>query len=372
MKKKIIVTGGAGFIGSFLVDELVDKGHTVKILDNLEEQVHQGIYPSYVNKNAEFIKADVRNYGEIKDHVMDADVVVNFAAMVGVGQSMYKIKEYVHTNSLGTANILHVLANEEHSVKKVLVASSMSIYGEGSYYCEKCGHEHHNIERSWEKAQKGEWNIMCPDCKEVIVPIPTKETKPLSSSSIYAISKKNQEEMTLNVGQAYGIPSVALRFFNTYGPRQSLSNPYTGVAAIFMSRIKNKNPPMIFEDGEQGRDFVSVHDIVQGCVLAIEKNAANNEIFNIGTGKKTSIRQVAENIIDAFKSDIKPSLNNQYRKGDIRHCYADISKIKSKLDYEPKISLKDGMQELVDWSLNQDSRDMVDIAFNELKNKKLI
>ncbi|MEK6916964.1 MAG: SDR family NAD(P)-dependent oxidoreductase [Nanoarchaeota archaeon] len=372
MEKKILVTGGAGFIGSFLVDELISKGHEVTILDSLERQVHQGKLPGYLNKNAKFVKGDIRDYDTVKKLIMDSDVVFNLAARVGVGQSMYEVKQYVDTNELGTANLLHALANEEHNVKKSIVASSMSIYGEGSYKCKGCGGEFHNVKRTNKQLEKKQWNIKCPGCGSELTAVGTKETKPLSNSSIYAITKKNQEEMTLNIGDAYGIPSVALRFFNAYGPRQSLSNPYTGVAAIFMSRIKNNNAPLVFEDGEQSRDFISVHDIVQGSVLSMEKSSADGEVFNVGTGNKITLNELSKTLIDIFGADLKPNFPGEFRKGDIRHCFSDISKIKSKLGYEPKVSLKDGMQELVNWSQDQEAKDMVDDAYRELKSKKLV
>lgn len=372
MKKIILVTGGAGFIGSFLVDRLIEQKHEVTIFDNLEPQVHHGKIPDYVTPKAKFVKGDVRNYNQLKEYVINSDVVFNFAARVGVGQSMYEIKDYVHTNELGTANLLHALANEEHDVKKVIIASSMSIYGEGSYKCGKCNKEFHNVERIYEQLKNRKWELICPDCDFILTPIPTKENKPLSKSSVYAITKKNQEELTLNIGKNYGIPSVALRFFNTYGPRQSLSNPYTGAAAIFISRIKNNNPPLLFEDGEQARDFVSVHDIVDSCILAIDKNAANYETFNVGTGNKTSIKELAETLITVFGSKLQPKINYEFRKGDIRHCFADISKIRSKLGYEPKVILKEGMEELVKWSQNKEAKDGVNKAYRELKEKKLV
>jgi dTDP-L-rhamnose 4-epimerase len=372
MKQKILVTGGAGFIGSFLVDELVGKGHEVTIFDNLEPQIHNGNLPEYLNKKAKFVRGDVRNYDALKQRVVESDVILNFAARVGVGQSMYEIKDYISTNELGTANIMHAIANEKHNVKKIVVASSMSIYGEGSYYCQKCKKEVFDVERTAEQLKKQNWEMFCQACGSELTPIPTKETKPINSGSVYAISKKNQEELTLNVGKAYGVPSVALRLWNTYGPRQSLSNPYTGVAAIFMSRIKNNNSPMIFEDGKQSRDFVSVYDVVQAVELAIEKKEANYESFNVGSGEKITINEIAQVLLDIFGSKLKPEANGKYRTGDVRHNFADISKIKKILGYKPKISIKKGMEELVEWSKKQEAKDMVRKAFEELKDKKLV
>ena len=226
--------------------------------------------------------------------------------------------------------------------------------------------------RTNEQLEKKQWNIACPDCRKELTPVGTKETKPLSNSSIYAITKKNQEEMTLNIGEAYGIPSVALRFFNVYGPRQSLSNPYTGVAAIFMSRIKNGSPPIIFEDGLQSRDFVSVHDIAAANMLAMKSRAADYGIFNVGTGRPVTIMAVAEAIARIYGKSIKPTVTNNYRKGDVRHCFADISRIKSRLGFEPKVSFEDGMRELISWADKASAVDMVDKATTELKSKGLV
>ena len=285
---------------------------------------------------------------------------------------MYQIKEYVNTNQMGTANLLDAMINKENNIKKMIVASSMSIYGEGSYKDPKTGEIFNNLSRSEDLLKNKEWELKNPKTKEQLIPIGTNEEKNLDYSSIYAINKKNQEEMTLNIGKTYGIPAIALRFFNIYGPRQSLNNPYTGVAAIFMSRIKNNNKPLIFEDGNQSRDFVSVHDVVQACNLSMKKNSGNYDYFNVGTGNQITIKEVAENLIKNMGKKFNPIINEKYRKGDIRHCFADISKIKSKLGYAPKISLNDGIKELIEWSENQSAMDSVDDAYKILKEKKLI
>jgi len=371
MKQKILVTGGAGFIGSFLVDELIKLGHDVRIFDNLEPQVHQGKTPSYLNKNAEFIKGDVKDYNALKNAVKDVDAILHHAAMVGVGQSMYQIKRYVNANTMGTANLLDILVNTEHDVKKLIVASSMSTYGEGSYECENCGEISPDL-RPEQQMKKGDFEVHCPKCNRILKPIPTKETKKQECNSIYAITKKDQEEMVMNIGKMYGLPSVAFRYFNVYGPRQSLSNPYTGVAAIFMSRVKNNKAPIVFEDGLQSRDFVSVHDIVQSNILAIKQNAADYEIFNVASGTPKTILQVAETIIKLHNSKVKPKITAKFRKGDVRHCFADISKIKNKLGFEPKIGFEEGMEELIEWSRNAKAEDRVEQATKELEEKGLI
>jgi len=372
MKRKILVTGGAGFIGSFMADELLKQGHEVKILDNLEPQVHiGGKAPVYLNKNAEFVKGDVRNRETVKKAIEGVDILFHEAALVGVGQSMYDIKRYVDANTLGTANLLDVLVNEKHNIKKMMVASSMSTYGEGSYVCEKCGEVEPKL-RPEKQMQENDWEVHCPLCEEIAKPSPTKESKKQEINSIYALTKKDQEDMFMNIGITYGIPSVAFRYFNVYGPRQSLSNPYTGVAAIFMSRIKNNNAPMIFEDGNQSRDFISVHDIVQANILAMEKSSADYEIFNVGTGKQVTIKQVAEVLAKLYGKDLEPHIVGKFRKGDVRHCFSDITKIKSKLGFSPKVSFEDGMKELIAWAGNIEAVDMVEKATEELRKKGLL
>ena len=365
----VLVTGGAGFIGSFIVDALVKEGHAVTILDNLTEQVHQGKKPDYLNPEATFVQGDVLNYDEFKKEILKADVLFHEASAVGVGQSMYKIKHYTDTNVMGTANLLHVLANENHNLKKVVVAASMSSYGEGAYTCEDCGVAFPPL-RSAEQMQKKEWKLQC-DCDKSLTPIPTKETKPLNPNSIYAISKATQEQMVLTVGKAYGIPSVSLRYFNAYGPRQSLSNPYTGVAAIFMSRIKNNHQPVVYEDGMQTRDFVSVHDVAHANLLAMHSSAANYEMMNIGSGMPTTIKGVAEILAKIHNSNVLPQITETSRKGDVRHCFADMTKAKKLLDFETTVSFEDGMRELAQWSEKTEAVDKVDKATSELKSKGL-
>ena len=370
MAKRVLVTGGAGFIGSHLVDELIKQGHEVRILDNLEPQVHVQP-PDYVNKEAEFIHGDVRVISDLKKALRKVDVVFHFAAMVGVGQSMYQITRYTDVNSYGTAKLLQTLVDGKYNLEKLVIASSMSIYGEGAYTCKDCGMIYPQL-RSEEQLKASRWEMECTDCPDKLEPLPTPEEKPLHPTSIYAIGKRDQEEMGLSVGRAYNIPSVALRFFNTYGTRQSLSNPYTGVCAIFMSRIKNNKPPLVFEDGNQLRDFVSVHDIVQACMLAMNKKEANYDVFNVGTGKPISIHDIAILITKLLGKNIKPEITGKFRTGDIRHCYADISKIKKKLGYSPKVALKDGLKELITWGEKAYALDKFAIAEKELNKNRLL
>ncbi len=368
---RVLVTGGAGFIGSHLVDALVRK-HEVEVLDNLDPQVHAR-KPDYLNKNATYIFGDIREKETLRTALNGTEVVFHQAAAVGVGQSMYQVEKYVDVNTMATAKLLDILVNEEHSVKKLIVASSMSIYGEGAYECEECGLIYPTL-RTEEQLKRREWDMRCPCCGKIVNPIPTSEDKPLHPTSIYAITKRDQEEMCLDIGRAYGIPTVALRYFNVYGPRQSLSNPYTGVCAIFSSRIKNGNCPLIFEDGVQSRDFVSVHDTVDANMLVMETANADYGVFNVGTGRSTTILEIARVLIRLYKEDkelLEPEITMKYRAGDIRHCFADISKIQ-RLGFTPKVSLGEGMKELVAWSEKEEAIDKFENAHEELRSKGLV
>ena len=369
----VLVTGGAGFIGSHLVDSLVRRGSNVRVLDCLDSQVHgQGEQPpSYLNPAVELVVADIRDREALRRTLDGVDRVYHLAAAVGVGQSMYEIERYVSVNTLGTAALLDVLANHPNSVRKLVVASSMSIYGEGSYECPSCG----GVEppsRGEEQMRDALWEPLCPGCGTALRPVATAETKPLVSSSIYAISKKDQEEMSLCVGKAYGLPTVALRFFNVYGPRQTLSNPYTGAVAIFSSRAMNGNPPLIYEDGMQTRDFVHVSDVVQALLLAMDSEETDYRVFNVGTGQPRAIIDVANAVCDMVgPPGLQARIVGKYRKGDIRHCYADISRL-SDLGYAPRTKFQDGMRELVGWLGEQSARDMVEQASSELERRGLI
>jgi dTDP-L-rhamnose 4-epimerase len=299
------------------------------------------------------------------------EVVFHEAAAVGVGQSMYEIEKYVATNTLGTAVLLDVLANHRRSVRKLVVASSMSIYGEGSYRCPGCGASR-PAPRSEQQMKESYWEPLCSQCGAVMAPIPTTEDKPLEATSIYAISKKDQEEMALCVGKAYGIPTVALRYFNVYGPRQALSNPYTGVAAIFCSRVLNGKPPIVYEDGGQTRDFVHVRDIVQANLLAMDSDQADYGVFNVGSGRALSIREMAEVICRGVGvSGLRPQVTGKYRKGDVRHCFAGIDKI-SALGYSPRVTFAEGVQELLRWVRGQEAEDRMEQAASELERRGLI
>ena len=369
--KNILVTGGAGFIGSFLVDQLIKDGHKVRIFDNLEKQVHNEKKPSYLNKKAEFIKGDVRNKVSLSKAIKGIDAVYHLAAAVGVAQSNYEIKKYIDVNTGGTANLLDILVNEKHTVKKLVTISSMTGFGEGNYKCSKCGVVRPPL-RDEKQLKKSDWNIYCPNCSKKVTPVPTEDDAKEYPSSIYAISKKSQQDMALLNASLYNFPTVVLRGFNVYGPRQSLSNPYTGVSAIFISRLKNDREAICYEDGSQSRDFVSVHDIVRAFILALEKDSANGNVINIGSGKATSIKEIAMIIAKALGKENLVKVSGEFRKNDTKHCYANISKAKKLLGWEPKVSIKDGFEELIRWGENEKAVDTFTSAEKELKTKGLL
>lgn len=367
----ILVTGGAGFIGSHLVDALVKEGHSVTILDSLDPQVHtNGKPPAYLNEQARFVRGDVKDYDLLRELVTDTEVVFHEASAVGVGQSQYQVAHYVEANSTGTANLLDILVNHSHRVKKLVVAASMSSYGEGLCHCESCGSVRPSL-RTEQDVSSGFWELRCPGCREPVAPVQTPEDVPLHCTSIYAITKKDQEEMSLLIGNAYGIPVVALRYFNVYGPRQSLSNPYTGVAAIFMSRIKNDRSPVVYEDGLQSRDFISVHDIVEANLRAMTRSDADGQVVNVGTGRAITVRSIAEILARAYDKPIEPEITLKFRKGDVRHCFADNTRLKELLGFEPRVSFEQGMEELIAWSRTVEAEDHFDKARAELEAKGL-
>jgi dTDP-L-rhamnose 4-epimerase len=370
MIKRVLITGGAGFIGSHVADELLLHGYRVRALDVLAPQVHGPARqpPSYLNPDIELVDKDVRDPGALGQALRDVDAVFHFAAAVGVGQSMYEIQKYTGCNDLGTAVLLEALM--KRPVQKLVVASSMSIYGEGLYRA-RTGEPHVNGERSLEQLKSGSWELL--DAHGVpLEPLPTPESKAPCLHSVYALTKYVQERLCLMTGRAYNIPTIALRFFNVYGPRQSLSNPYTGVLAIFASRYLNDKPPLIFEDGRQQRDFVSVYDVAQACRLALEARDVFDTAFNIGSGRSYSVLEVAACVASALnKEGLEPQITGKYRVGDIRHCFADISLARSILGYAPRTDLEDGVAELAEWLEGQLADDRVENASAELATRGL-
>lgn len=370
MSKKVLITGGAGFIGSHLADELISKGYTVRALDNLSEQVHgkNATRPEYLNSEVELQIGDVRDRAAVEKALDGIHAVFHLAAMVGVGQSMYQIKDYTEVNNVGTAVLMEALIDKP--IDKLVTASSMSIYGEGLYRDAE-GKERIECERNLSDLKKGKWE-MYDEKENILTPVPTPETKQPNLSSVYALSKYDQERLSLITGKAYNFPATALRFFNVYGTRQALSNPYTGVLAIFASRLLNNNPPMIFEDGKQQRDFIHVKDVARACRLAMETPQSDGEVLNIGSGNQYSIEFIADKLAEVMgKKSIKPEITGKYRVGDIRHCFADTSKTKKILGFEPKVKFDKGLYELAEWLKTQIATDNVGKASNELSSRGL-
>jgi dTDP-L-rhamnose 4-epimerase len=354
MQQTILITGGAGFIGSHLADELLRCGYRVRVLDNLTPQVHGSAprRPAYLDPEVELVRGDVRDADMVKTALNKVEGVFHLAAAVGVGQSMYQIAPYTSLNNMGTAVLLQTLIDQP-GVQRLVVASSMSIYGEGLYQNADGTISNCAMDRTGTQLRAHQWEV-CNDRNEVLTPVPTPETKAPSLASIYALSKFDQERMCLLVGQAYKIPTVALRFFNVYGPRQALSNPYTGVLAIFASRLMNDKSPMIFEDGLQKRDFVSVYDVARACRLALEAEDAGGRAFNVGSGSAYTVLEIAQRIANVLgKQHIEPDICGKCRVGDIRHCFADIRLARQLLGYTPRISLEQGLQELASWLSTQ-------------------
>jgi dTDP-L-rhamnose 4-epimerase len=366
---RVLITGGAGFIGSHLVDRLAARGDDVVVLDSLQQQVHNGDAPALLD-GVTFISGDVGD-PEAADRALAAvDGVVHLAAAVGVGQSMYEIDRYVRLNTMASATFLERVLGGQTRPTRLVVASSMSIYGEGEYECE----EHGAVAprpRSEVQLLARSWECLCPDCGSELRPRPTRETKPLIPTSIYAITKRDHEEMFLVVGDAYAIPTVALRFFNVYGPGQALSNPYTGVAAIFASRLLNGRSPVIFEDGRQTRDFIHVSDIVEGILAALESEEAVGHAVNLGTGRPTSVDAVAAALARGLDVELEPERTEQYRAGDIRHCVADTERASQLLGFTAQVELEQGMARLAEWLAGQEAVDRIDAATQELAARGL-
>jgi dTDP-L-rhamnose 4-epimerase len=370
MGKRVLLTGGAGFIGSYVADILLSKGHSVVVFDSLSPQVHpSGARPDYLSADAELIVGDIRNPDAVAKALNGVDAVVHLASAVGVGQSMYEIVSYTQINDVGTAVLLEALSR--HPVERLVCASSMSIYGEGLAK-RATGETVNPDERPVAQMQRGQWELLDHDGKP-LTPLPTPESKQPALSSIYALNKFNQERACLVVGKAYNIPTVALRFFNVYGPRQALSNPYTGVLAIFASRLLNGRPPMVFEDGNQMRDFVHVEDVARACLAALETTSGIGKVYNVGSGQSRSILSIARDLASVMGvSGVTPHVLGKYRAGDIRHCFADISLATKELGFEPQVNFREGLEELAGWLAGQVAVDAADKARAELESRGLV
>jgi dTDP-L-rhamnose 4-epimerase len=371
MKEQILITGGAGFIGSHLGAELLKRGYRVRALDNLSVQVHGPgrRRPEYLDRDVELIVGDVRDRDAVRRALRGVDAIFHLVAAVGVGQSMYQIADYTSVNNMGTAVLLETLI--ENPVRKLVVASSMSIYGEGLYR-RGDGTPTMAAERTLEQLRRGDWEPRGGG-GEPLFPVPTPENKEPCLASVYALSKYDQERLCLMVGRAYRIPTVAVRFFNVYGPHQALSNPYTGVLAIFATRLLNDKPPVIYEDGKQLRDFVSVYDVARACRLAMETPEAEGRVFNVGSGHRHSIREVARKIAKALgKERLRPEITGKYRVGDIRHCFADMTAAREVLGFQARVALDKGMVDLASWLGKQVAFDRVAEARAELTARGLM
>ncbi|MBM3778562.1 MAG: NAD-dependent epimerase/dehydratase family protein [Acidimicrobiia bacterium] len=372
--RQVLVTGGAGYIGSHLVDGLVARGYDVVVLDSLVPQVHRsGTWPSYANPRVRYVQGDVRDRAVFEPLVLASQAVVHFAAAVSIGQSMYQIDRYVDVNTRGTALLLDILVNTGHQVEKVIVASSIGVYGEGAYACGTCGPVAPGLRGEAQLAAR-EWEQRCPRCGTPVRSVPTPEDKPLYRDNIYSMTKYHQEEMVLLIGKTYGIPAVAPRFFNVYGPRQSLSNPYAGVAAIWISRLLNGKPPVVFEDGGQLRDFVSIHDVVDCLTLMLETPGADFLPVNVGSGTTVTILEIARLLQRLLGSTVEPEVTGVGRKFDVRHNTADITRARETLGFAPKVSLEQGFAELIEWAKTTPdvAVDEFDRALAELDRKGLL
>ncbi len=374
---KVLVTGGAGFIGSHAVDRLVERGHEVVVLDNLDPQVHgDAATPANISGHVDagrvaFIRGDIRDAADVRRALDGVEAVVHLAAAVGVGQSMYEPHYYTSVNVDGQGVLMEEMAKQPDRFRRFVVASSMSIYGEGAARCATHG-EVAPSPRDDTRLEASEWEARCPVCDEPVEPVLTREDKPLQFTSVYAVTKKTQEELALCFGAAYRVPTLALRFFNVFGSRQALSNPYTGVAAIFMGRLKNGNTPLIFEDGEQSRDFIHVHDVADAVLVALEAPQSATGAVNICTGRPMTIRSVAERLAERLGIDVEPRVVGRYRSGDIRHCVGDPTRAREDLGFNARRSFSDGLDELIAWSDAQQAEDRVDTSFAELEARGLV
>lgn len=375
MKSNVLITGGAGFIGSNLALKLINQGYSVTVLDNLSEQIHgnpetSSLYQSVKGK-VSFIQGDVRNKEDWYKALKNQNIIIHLAAETGTGQSMYEVQKYVEVNINGTALLLDYLVNEKHDVQKVIIASSRAIYGEGKYNCTVHGAVY-PTERQEKDLLKSDFEPKCPMCNQTVSILATDENSKIHPSSVYGITKQNQEQMVLNVCKSIGIPAVAYRYQNVYGPGQSLKNPYTGILSIFSTQIRNGNNINIFEDGKESRDFVFIEDVVDATILGIQREEANDEVFNVGSGIATSVMQVATMLKKFYQADIAINISGNYRLGDIRHNFADLSKIKTKLGFVAQYDFETGVKQFVDWVKSQEvTEDKYSKSIEEMKAKGL-
>lgn len=374
--KRVLITGGAGFIGSNLALKLLDKGYEVAVLDSLNEQIHgENPEKSYtynlIKDKVKFIKGDVNNKEDWKKVLDDANLVIHLAAETGTGQSMYEINKYIDSNIGGTAKLLELLTNEQYKVEKLIVAASRAVYGEGKFECEKHGIVYPKSRLDGDMS-KGDFEVKCPICNNNVTMLPTDEGSVLHPTSVYGFTKQAQEQLCMIVGKSIKLPVVAFRFQNVYGPGQSLKNPYTGILSIFSTRIKNGNNINIFEDGCETRDFVYIDDVTDAIILGIENDNADFNVFNVGSGEKIDVLTVANTLKEKYGTDVQINVSGNYRLGDIRHNLGDLSYIKEKLGYEPKVAFKQGISNFVDWvEIQEVESDNYDKSIQEMKDKGL-
>lgn len=374
---RVLITGGAGFIGSHIALKLIDMGYEVTVLDNLLAQIHgenpdktSPLYCSIKDK-VRFIKADVCDKAAVEEAISDADYIIHLAAETGTGQSMYEIKRYIDVNIGGTALLLDILTNTKNHIKRVVVAESRAIYGEGKYHCEKCG-DVHPTERKDEDMDKGDFECHCPKCGGRVKPVATTEDSAIHPSSVYGIGKQVQGQLVHLICKNIGVESVSYRYQNVYGPGQSLTNPYTGILSIFSTRIKNHKEINIFEDGLESRDFVYIYDVVNATIAGMEVPEANGHVFNIGTGIATDVLTVAKTLCKHYGIEVPLNVSGNYRLGDIRHNYADITLAKNILGFEPKWSFDQGIKQFTDWVNRQElQNDTYEASLEEMKQKGL-
>ncbi|WP_294304067.1 NAD(P)-dependent oxidoreductase [uncultured Chryseobacterium sp.] len=375
--KNILITGGAGFIGSNIALKLVNKGFNVTVLDNLSPQIHgtdpkctSPLYKSIINK-VKFIEGSVTSRKDWEKALDHQDAVIHLAAETGTGQSMYQIQHYIDVNIGGTAIMLDILANDTHHIKKVIIASSRAIYGEGKYYCGKHGIVY-PTEREDRDLKNRDFSCKCPVCKENVELLPTSEDSKIHPTSVYGITKQNQEQMVLTVCKSLNIAAVSYRYQNVYGPGQSLTNPYTGILSIFSTRIKNDNAINIFEDGKETRDFVFIEDVAKATILGLEKDNANGQVYNVGTGVATDVMTVANTLAKYYQHEVSIQISGNYRLGDIRHNFADISKINRELGFTPEWSFEQGIRAFTEWVNQQEiPDDKYELSIAEMQNKGL-
>jgi dTDP-L-rhamnose 4-epimerase len=368
----VLVTGGAGFIGSHVVDELLSHGLRVRVYDSLEPQVHgdSGKPPAYLNPAAEFVRGDVRDREALEGALKGVDRIIHLAASVSSAQSMYQIEKYIDVNVRGTSTLLDLVSARAKDIQSLVVASSCTVYGEGAYACAQCGGFAPGM-RDLERLARREWEQPCPRCGEPSRPVPTSEERQLQPATVYGLSKRAQEELCLIFGRIYGVRTLGLRYFGVYGPRQSLSNPYTGAVVNFLTRIVNGRAPLVFEDGRQSRDFIHVRDVARATALAVTSTGAPSGAYNVGTGSMTTVLEVIRALYHAFGQEPQSEVLHQWRAGDIRHCIADMTRTRRELGFEPSLSLEQGVRDVVEWSATQRSVDLTDQALEDLKVRSL-